>query len=57
MPVFDSIVNCHNFKGFKDAVSDTLIPYTGSVRDYFFDNSCGVFDPHFDVVGPCQNRL
>jgi immune inhibitor A len=52
--VFDSIVNCHNFKGFKDAVSDTLIPYTGSVRDYFFDNSCGVFDPHFDVVGPVK---
>jgi len=26
----------------------------GSVRDYFYDNSLGVFDPTFDVVGPVQ---
>ncbi len=25
---------------------------TGSVRDYFFDQSNGVFEPSFDVVGP-----
>lgn len=25
---------------------------TGSARDYFRDNSMGVFIPHFDVVGP-----
>lgn len=25
---------------------------TGSVKDYFFENSCGAFDPVFDVVGP-----
>jgi len=25
---------------------------TGSARDYFRDNSMGVFDPQFDVVGP-----
>ncbi|MDD3320756.1 MAG: M6 family metalloprotease domain-containing protein [Paludibacter sp.] len=25
---------------------------TGSARDYFRDNSTGVFDPEFDVVGP-----
>ena len=25
---------------------------TGSVHDYFYDNSCGQFDLHFDVVGP-----
>jgi M6 family metalloprotease-like protein len=25
---------------------------TGSARDYFKDNSMGVFDPQFDVVGP-----
>ena len=24
----------------------------GSVRDYFYDNSMGKFDPQFDVVGP-----
>ncbi|MEI6755311.1 MAG: M6 family metalloprotease domain-containing protein [Paludibacter sp.] len=25
---------------------------TGSANDYFFDNSMGVFNPQFDVVGP-----
>ncbi|MCH4156571.1 MAG: M6 family metalloprotease domain-containing protein [Muribaculaceae bacterium] len=50
--VFDSIVCARNFKGFKDVVTDTLIPYTGSVCDYFHDNSAGKFDPKFDVVGP-----
>ena len=27
---------------------------TGSVADYFRDNSCGSFNPVFDVVGPLQ---
>ena len=26
----------------------------GSARDYFYDNSMGIFDPTFDVVGPVQ---
>lgn len=26
----------------------------GSVKDYFYDNSMGVFEPNFDVVGPIQ---
>ena len=26
--------------------------YTGSVRDYFSDNSMGMFQPEFDVIGP-----
>ena len=26
--------------------------YTGSVRDYFSDNSMGQFEPEFDVIGP-----
>lgn len=25
---------------------------TGSVRDYFYENSSGMFDPLFDVIGP-----
>jgi immune inhibitor A len=50
--VFDSIVCGRNFKGFKDTVKDSIIPYTGSVCDYFRDNSAGQFDPKFDVVGP-----
>lgn len=31
---------------------DGTTPYTGSVRDYFYDNSMGKFDPQFDVYGP-----
>ena len=27
---------------------------TGSVHDYFFDNSSGQFNPHWDVVGPVK---
>ena len=26
----------------------------GSARDYFFDNSMGMFDPQFDVLGPVK---
>ena len=28
------------------------VSVTGSARDYFSDNSMGIFDPQFDVVGP-----
>mgnify|MGYP002625614840 FL=1 len=28
------------------------VPVTGSVKDYFVDNSMGIFEPTFDVVGP-----
>ena len=53
--IFDSILNQPNFDGF---MSNHLIPskiqYTGSVRDYFYDNSMGIFNPHFDVVGPVK---
>ena len=34
--------------------SRTVYPYDvkGSARDYFYDNSMGMFDPTFDVIGP-----
>jgi M6 family metalloprotease-like protein len=28
------------------------VPVTGSVKDYFYDNSMGIFEPTFDVIGP-----
>lgn len=40
---------------FSDMLNKTGYSYngaTGSVRDYFNDNSMGVFQPNFDVVGP-----
>ena len=34
--------------------SKSVYPYNvkGSARDYFYDNSMGIFEPTFDVVGP-----
>lgn len=40
---FNDILNKENFSTGK---------YTGSVRDYFIDQSNGKFTPEFDVVGP-----
>jgi len=42
-----------NEKNLQDK-SHTFYPVdvTGSVRDYFYDNSLGQFEPTFDVVGP-----
>lgn len=33
-------------------IKGNVIQIDGSVRDYFRDNSMGMFDPTFDVVGP-----
>lgn len=41
--VFDQLYNTDNYTG------DYA---TGSVRDYFIDQSDGAFTPHFDIVGP-----
>lgn len=40
------MLNQKNYTGYDSEV------YTGSVRDYFSDNSGGKFLPQFDVVGP-----
>lgn len=51
--LFNGLVNDKDYKGFmSDAMFPELIPYTGSVRDYFYASSNGLFDPAFDVVGP-----
>ena len=44
--IFDDMVNKEGYTGFGNQ------SYTGSVRDYFSDNSGGKFHPQFDVVGP-----
>ena len=40
-------------RNYKDD-SKSVYPFNikGSVRDYFYDNSLGIFDPTFDVTGP-----
>ena len=44
--IIDNMFNKENYSGFDSEV------YTGSVHDYFSDNSKGKFKPQFDVVGP-----
>ena len=44
--IADDMLNKENYTGFDSE------EYTGSVRDYFSDNSGGMFKPTFDVVGP-----
>lgn len=47
---YDDMLNTKNYSGFMFEGRMQNCP--GSVRDYFYDNSMGAFDPHFDVVGP-----
>lgn len=44
--LMDDMVNKEGYTGFDN------VPCTGSVRDYFSDNSNGQFKPEFTVVGP-----
>ena len=46
---YDEILNKKNLTSVSFGSYGT---WTGSVRDYFYDNSMGVFDPHFDIYGP-----
>ena len=43
-----------NYTGYtnEDGSANPYGRFTGSVRDYYYDNSMGQFDPQFDVVGP-----
>lgn len=47
---YDDMVNTKDFSGYY--WNGRLVRMTGSVRDYFYDNSNQIFDPNFDVVGP-----
>ena len=47
---YNDMVNTHDYTGY--VLNGRRVSMTGSVRDYFFDNSAHIFDPIFDVVGP-----
>lgn len=49
--VMNDMMNKTNYKGYDNT---RYGKYTGSVRDYFVDNSNGLFAPQFDVVGPIR---
>ena len=48
---FNAAMNQENYTGFY-RTDGSLVSCTGSARDYYYDNSMGLFDPQFDVVGP-----
>lgn len=53
--IFNDMVNKKNYDGYMtDALLPEKMEYTGSVRDYYYDNTMGNFDPQFDIVGPVK---
>lgn len=48
---YDKMLNEEGYEGFTDPQGEWRT-CTGSLHDYFKDNSLGMFAPHFDVVGP-----
>ena len=47
---YNQLCNTENYTGFYH--SGRFQRCTGSVRDYYYDNSMGQFDPEFDIIGP-----
>lgn len=51
---YHSMLNTKNFEGYNNDETQTFTPCTGSMRDYYYDQSMGQFDPKFDVAGPVE---
>ena len=53
---YSNMINQENYSGYtnEDGTPNAYGNCTGSVRDYFNDNSNGIFVPQFDVVGPFE---
>ena len=51
--VITETITKEGFDGYTD-YAGKWVACTGSVRDYFTDNSMGVFKPEFDIVGPIK---
>ena len=49
---YTDMFSTENFTGFHEPIKDQDVSCLGSVRDYFKDQSNGVFNPPFDVYGP-----
>lgn len=50
--VFNDMINQEGYAGYYDNLGKQQVTCTGSVHDYFKDNSFGKFAPTFDVYGP-----
>ncbi|MBR1803400.1 MAG: M6 family metalloprotease domain-containing protein [Muribaculaceae bacterium] len=53
---YDDMSNTKDYKGYYTGTgwNRRFNSCTGSVRDYFYDQSMGQFDPVFDVIGPVE---
>lgn len=52
---FDRMINSEDYDGYTTLGSNPeKVECTGSVRDYFRDNSGGLFNPVFDIYGPVK---
>ena len=47
--IINDMVNKAGYTGYDNTAEGR---FTGSVRDYFYDNSDKIFSPQFDIVGP-----
>lgn len=53
--IMEEMINGDNYSGIdRTNIASYGIRCTGSIRDYYRDNSNGVFVPTFDVVGPVK---
>lgn len=53
--IMEEMINADNYTGeSRTNINEAGIRCTGSIRDYFRDNSNGIFVPSFDVVGPVK---
>lgn len=53
--IMEDMINADNYTGNnRTNISSYGIRCTGSIRDYYRDNSDGMFVPTFDVVGPVK---
>jgi len=48
---YEEMINGQGYTGYT-MPSGTKREMTGSVRDFYYDNSNQTFDPHFDILGP-----
>ena len=53
--IMEEMINADNYTGnSRTNINEAGIRCTGSIRDYYRDNSNGLFVPTFDVVGPVK---
>ncbi len=52
---YDTLFNTENLTSYVDAYTGRTVSCKGSVKDYFKDQSNGIFKPHFDIFGPYRS--